>query len=300
MLGVVSQFLRVLSGALSGERMVRVRLTETLEAEVYDRPGRWMDDAQLARLQDDLWLVARASDLGGLNYGVFLRDRQPFTNRVVVVGRDRRTGAITGFNAMPQLEIEVEGRPVTVLHLGLLVIHPAFRRRGLQGLLYVLGAFYAYRRIPGRPAWISSVTEVPAVFGAVAEQLRDPYPHHDRRAPPSEMHRQVAQAVFDRHRHEFGTGQNARFDSDRFVITGSYDGGSDALKKTFDSAPKHRNPAVNDFCAAQLDYQRGDDFLQVGLLDGSVMSRWLEQRVPAQLRPTAAREMKLWRYGEKR
>jgi hypothetical protein len=41
-----------------------------------------------------------------------------------------------------------------VLHLGLLMIHPDFRRRGLQGLRYVLGAFYAYRRISERPAWI--------------------------------------------------------------------------------------------------------------------------------------------------
>jgi hypothetical protein len=110
------------------------------------------------------------------------------------------------------------------------------------------------------------------------------------------MHRKVALAIMERHRHEFGTGAGARFDADRFVIMGSYDGGSDALKKTFDDAPKHRNPAVNAFCQTTLDYGRGDDFLQVGLLDGSVMSRWLEQRIPGPLRPAAAREMKLWRY----
>lgn len=300
MLGVISQFLRVLSGGFSGERMVRVRLTDTLEASVYDRPGRWMSDRDLAALQAELRGVGEASALGDLNYGVFLRDRRPFANRVVVVGRDRKTGAVTGFNAMPQLEIEIDGRPVTVLHLGLLVIHPQFRRRGLQGLLYVLGAFYAYRRIAERPAWISNVTEVPAVFGAVADQLRDPYPHHDRRTRPSDMHRKVALAIMQHHRHEFGTGPGARFDPDRFVIEGSYDGGSDALKKTFAGAAKHRKPTVNDFCQNQLDYQRGDDFLQIGLLDGTVMSRWLEQRVPAHLRPTTAREMKLWRYGDRR
>jgi hypothetical protein len=98
------------------------------------------------------------------------------------------------------------------------------------------------------------------------------------------------------HAHEFGVGPEASFDADRFVIQGSYTGGSDALKKTFDSAPKHRMAAANAFCQEQLDYGRGDDFLQIGKLDASVFAHWLAERLPEDLRPAAARKMKLWTY----
>jgi hypothetical protein len=98
------------------------------------------------------------------------------------------------------------------------------------------------------------------------------------------------------HSHEFGTRKGVPFDAERFVIQGSYEGGSDALKKTFASAPKHRLAAVNDFCREQLDYGRGDDFLQIAQLDGAVISNWLALRIPEPLRPQAARQMKLWTY----
>ena len=68
--------------------------------------------------------------------------------------------------------------------------------------------------------------------------------------------------------------------SDRFVITDAYTGGSDNLKKTFDAAPKHRKAEYNDFCAAELDYARGDDLLQIGQLDLNAAQRYLVESVP--------------------
>jgi hypothetical protein len=185
---------------------------------------------------------------------------------------------------------------VRVLHLGLLVIHPRYQRQGFQGLLYGLGAFSALHRIPERPVWISNVTEVPAVFGAVSDHFLDVYPSYKApRAAPTK-HRALALAIMRDHAHEFGVGRDASFDAERFVIQGSYTGGSDALKKTFASAPKYRVEAANAFCAAELDYGRGDDFLQIGQLDGTIITRWLTERIPEELRPQAARKMKLWTY----
>jgi hypothetical protein len=100
----------------------------------------------------------------------------------------------------------------------------------------------------------------------------------------------------DGHRHEFGVGPDATFDAERSVIQGSYTGGSDALKKTFESAPRHRAPEANAFCQRELDYGRGDDFLQIGQVDTTVITNWMTQRIPEDLRPQAARQMKLWSY----
>ena len=78
------------------------------------------------------------------------------------------------------------------------------------------------------------------------------------------------------HRPAFGVGDDASFDSERFVIRNSYTGGSDHLKKPFGEAAKHRNPIYNDCCRADLDYARGDDFLQIGQLTlGSIGGYYL-------------------------
>jgi hypothetical protein len=82
------------------------------------------------------------------------------------------------------------------------------------------------------------------------------------------------------HRAVFGVGDEAGFDEARFVITDAYTGGSDALKKTYDTAPKHRDAQYNAFCAGELDYGRGDDVLQLGRIDLAGARRYLLREVP--------------------
>lgn len=297
---VLAQIWRMSRAVLARDREVKARLRADIEAVIYDRPGLWMDDARLGRLQEEIQGVARAAVPGSLGYGVLKGERAPFQNRLVVVGRNTTTGETVGFNALPWLEVRLPGRTVTVMHFGLLIIHPRHQRQGLQGLLHGLGAFSAFHRTRERPLWISNVTEVPAVFGAFSDQVIAPYPNYRGAAAPTPLHRAIAVGIMDQHRHEFGVGPEAGFDAERFVITGSYTGGSDALKKTFDSAPPYRDAACNDYCRAQLDYGRGDDFLQIAQMDATVVTNWMTRRIPADLRPALARQMKLWDYPERR
>jgi len=78
----------------------------------------------------------------------------------------------------------------------------------------------------------------------------------------------------------FGVGDEAGFDESRFVITDAYTGGSDALKKSFDEAPKHRDPQYSEFCARELNYERGDDLLQIGRIDLAAARAYLFEQVP--------------------
>src|SRR4029079_12677201 len=105
-----------------------------------------------------------------------------------------------------------------------------------------------------------------------------PTPHPDARQ--SFAHLQLARGIMSRHRAVFGVGEEAGFDEARFVITNAYTGGSDALKKTFEAAPKHRDAIYNDFCARELDYARGDDVLQLGRIDLAGARRYLLSEVP--------------------
>ena len=127
------------------------------------------------------------------------------------------------------------------------------------------------------------MTQVPAVVGMVSETFSDVYPRPGDGPPKDFAKLQLARGIMKGHRHVFGVGDDAVFDEHSFVIENSYTGGSDNLKKTFDEAPKHRDDAYNTFCKERLDYQRGDDFLQIGKIDLNAVRRYITRTVPREL-----------------
>jgi hypothetical protein len=139
-----------------------------------------------------------------------------------------------------------------------------------------------------RPLWISNVTQVPAIVGKVAEAFGAAWPNPFSDERRSFDHVCVAREIMARHRHVFGVAPEAGFDEDRFVITDAYTGGSDNLKKTFADAPKHRDARANALCERELDYARGDDFLQVARLDLPSVRSFLLREVPRESLPAVA------------
>ena len=160
------------------------------------------------------------------------------------------------------------------------MVDPEVQGQGLSWVLYGLTTLVLFARDGFRPKWISNVTQVPAVFGMVCETFADVFPSPQPAARQSFAHLQLARGIMRLHRAVFGVGDEAGFDEERFVITDAYTGGSDALKKTFDIAPKHRDGQYNAFCARELDYARGDDVLQLGRIDLAGARRYLLREVP--------------------
>jgi hypothetical protein len=188
---------------------------------------------------------------------------------------------------MPLLNVRQHGQESHLLHLGLVMVDPSERSGGLSWILYGLTCFALFVRGRLRPLWVSSVTQVPAVVGMVAETFDQVYPGQEG-TPPTFVHRHLAHQVMSRHRATFGVGPDAGFDADRQVITNAYTGGSDNLKKSFAVAAKHRDLRYNDFCAAELDYERGDDLLQIGRIDLRAARRFLSRSVPRHALPQLA------------
>ncbi len=229
---------------------------------ILERPGLWMEPAERQELLCELREVARRGAGGApLEYGILSGDKDRWDRAVLTVLRAGDTGRVVGFNAMSLLDVSLGGRMEEVLHLGLLVLDPEFRGRGFSRLVYGLSVALVLLRRMGRSFWVSSVSQVPAIVGLVARRLEAAYPGGVAR--PSDAHRQVAARIMERHRGVFGVAEDAGFDPERFVITDAYTGGSDNLKKSYSDAPKHRDPAINRLCERELDYARGDDFLQV-------------------------------------
>jgi hypothetical protein len=200
---------------------------------------------------------------------------------VVTLICEEASGRPIAFNALSVMPVELDGEAIEVTHLGLVMVDPDVQGQGLSWVLYGLTTLVLFMRGGLRPKWISNVTQVPAVCGMVSETFSDVFPSQHPGARQNFAHLQLARGIMRQHRSVFGVSEAAGFDEARFVITDAYTGGSDALKKSFDAAPKHRNEQTNAFCARELDYARGDDLLQIGRIDLAAARRYLFSEVPS-------------------
>lgn len=250
---------------------------------VVERPGLHLSEKQI----DDL--IAGIKRIAGqtlksetLDYGIFA-DKSSNTalkNSILTVIYDKKQNEMVGFNCMPLLDIEVQGQTQSIVHLGLVMVDPDTRSRGVTSLLYGLASILWLIRNQFRPIWISSVTQVPAVVGQVSELYSNTFPTPHKSSRRSFTHLQIARRIMKSHRAAFGVGEDAEFDDENFVIRNAYTGGSDNLKKTFEVATKHRKAAYNEMCEQMLDYDRGDDFLQIGVLNGAAVRHYFLRKDP--------------------
>ena len=253
-----------------------------LSGWVIERPGRQLNDEALASLTGDLRSIANATlDETSLDYGVFDEQSGALDSSIITIIYDTKTHTPVAFNAMPLIELDIQDKPVEVVHLGLVMINPNTRGKGLSSMLYGFACAMLMIRKQFQPIWVSSVTQVPAVFGLVSELYSETFPSAKEGARRSFMQLQLARRIMQHHRSVFGVGDEAGFDEETFVITNAYTGGSDNLKKSFADAPKHRRDTYNDMCEEHLDYERGDDFLQIGRLDMAALRHYIFRTLPA-------------------
>ncbi len=277
-LDVMFQFRHLITSRYLDLEMHRVG---NLRVRIVERPGMWMAPGPLQRIVADLQSVVAATlDQGALNYGAVSGDPERLKDAILTVLYDRETDEPVAFNALSVLRVTLRGREEEVLHTGLAMVDPTFRGKGISWVLYGLTVMLIFCHRQLRPIWISNVTQVPSVFGMVAESFENVFPLPDPSRRPTRAHIGIARQIMERHRNAFGVGEEALFHTGQFVIVNSYTGGSDNLKKSYDEAPKHRRDEYNRMCLEQLDYDRGDDFLQIGRWTLSTAQRYLLRSVP--------------------
>src|SRR6187399_1913200 len=259
-----------------------LRTHEGLTTRIVESPGTSLAEDDLRQLVEDLRTVAgKTLPAGSLTYGIFSGERERLSRAIVTLISEEATGRPIAFNALSVMPVELDGQSTEVTHLGLVMVDPDVQGQGLSWVLYGLTTLVLFIRGGLRPKWISNVTQVPAVCGMVGETFSEVFPSPQANSRASFAHLQLARDIMRRHRAVFGVGAEAGFDEARFVISDAYTGGSDALKKSFETAPKHRDEQYNAFCARELDYSRGDDLLQIGRIDLAAARRYLMSEVPA-------------------
>jgi hypothetical protein len=253
-----------------------------LTTRIVESPGLSLSEPELEDLVSQLRIVAgKTLPVGSLTYGIFSGERERLSRAIVTLICEEATGHPIAFNSLSVMDVELNGEPAEVTHLGLVMVDPDVQGQGLSWVLYGLTTLVLFMRDGLRTRWISNVTQVPAAFGMVSETFSDVFPSPRPGACQSFAHLQLARGIMRHHRSVFGVGDEAGFDEARFVITDAYTGGSDALKKSYDVAPKHRDEQYNAFCARELDYVRGDDLLQIGRVDLAGARRYLFSEVPS-------------------
>lgn len=253
--------------------------SSSLRCRIVERPGMWMPEAEWQKLLADIRSVGE-SNQESLDYGILKGEKSYCENTVVTVVYDAAADRPVAFNAMSYMTVDVNGRKEDVIHLGLVMVDPGYRRKGFTWILYGLTCMLLFFRNLLNPVWISNVTQVPAVLGSVSGNYDNVYPNPAKYTRRSFQHVAIADQIMKYYRHVFGVGHDAEFDRERFVITNAYTGGSDGLKKSFAQTGKHRSDLYNQFCERELDYGRGDDFLQVGQINLTVARDYLLHKVP--------------------
>lgn len=266
-----------------------LRPNSEVMARIVERPGLRMKPEDRDRLLTDLRTIARRTLADGdLDYGILTGSQDRLEKSIVTILHDRRTGAPVAFNALAIMDVRLHAKPAEVLHMGLVMVDPGVRSQGFSWVLYGLTCLVLFFRNQMRPLWLSNVTQVPAIVGMVTETFSNVFPCPRPDARCSFEHLLLAREIMAHHRHVFGVGADAGFDETRLVVTNAYTGGSDHLKKTFEAAPKHRDERYNAFCRRELDYDRGDDVLQLCQLSLDTARRFVLKDIPRRSLPAVA------------
>jgi hypothetical protein len=224
------------------------------------RPGEWMGDGQLGALADEVTALGRQCLDPLPAYQVFLGTRAAFADKVLTTARDPDTNRLLAFCSCVLLPMPVG----EVLHLGLTCVDPTLRGARLSNALaarlltrYVL----ARKGFLGR-VWMTSVACVLQVLGNLSKNFRRVYPAPHQPRPFADEVNVIAETFDRRFRHVAYVQPSATFDRDAFVFRGS--GRGTAFQKREDAVEfHHRDAAMNDYFRSRLNFDDGDEMLQI-------------------------------------
>jgi hypothetical protein len=227
--------------------------------EIYNKPGLNLKATELETLHQEILGLAMECLDGIPDYQCLSGKKSEYDRLIIAVSRNEE-GSMDGFCSSYILDAEDEGN---ILHLGLTCVSP--RARGL-GLTHKLTSkvitTYLLRYSLLKPAWVSNVACVLSSLGNVAMHFEDVYPSPFMEKP-SKQHIKLAKLIDQNFRHELYINHDAVFSPETFVfeksVTGTMFEKSEEDRKFY-----HRDSQLNNFYKEMIDFQNGDEVLQIG------------------------------------
>ena len=231
--------------------------------EVLYKPGLYMSDAELCQFTGNILEVAQTCFKVLPDYQVMRGTREELSDKVISVAwKDGTKSQIEGFCSTVLLPVESVGE---VMHLGLTCVRPEARSRGLTHVLAhkaVASQLMRTSPIVGR-LWISNCAAVLSSLVNVALYFENIYPSPFVRNKKTKKHVLISEAINDYYRDKMFISSDAIFDSERFIFNKSVKG-TCFEKDGDDSSYHHRNRILNSYYQGMIDFNRGDEVLQVG------------------------------------
>jgi hypothetical protein len=240
------------------------------------RPGRRWPEGKLRTLVQELRDVSRTCFDELPDYQVMRGTRDELSDKVIAVAR-RADGVMAGYCSAVVLPVAGVGK---VLHLGLTCVRPEDRGAGLTHLLTrkVVQGYLVRRKLLGR-LWVSNCAAVLSSLGNVALHFDDVYPSPFLRRAPTGKHYRIAATIDRRYRDKMYVRRDARFDLHAFIFRGSV---KDTVfqKEADDAHFHHRRRALNNYYRGLMDFDAGDEVLQIGHVSllTALRYRWRRRR----------------------
>lgn len=205
------------------------------------------------------------------HYQVFSRTiHAAFANKHLALLRHNQK--LIAFVSSVSLQIDFIARPV--IHTGLVVIHPQYRRSNAI-LQHVYGNLFVALLIEHPSGiWLTCLAEVVSSLVNIAIYTKDVFPSPHAHAP-SGTHLHIAQTIDAKYREIMLISPDAVFDREKFVLRGSnaHDGGRMFMKDVDDRQYWHRDEKLSKYYRSFLRQDGGDEVLQVGFLDADHLKK---------------------------
>jgi hypothetical protein len=219
-----------------------------------------MNDRQIRVLVDKIRDTAATCFETVPEYQVMKGTREELSDKVIAIAW--RGGTVAGFCSTVILKVDGIG---DVLHLGLTCVRPEERSGGLTHILTskaVSGYLIRHKPLIGK-LWITNCAAVLSSLSNVAIHFEKVYPSPLQSSIRAAEHEKIAAAVDRYYRDKIYISGSAMFDRDNFVFRSSVKGTvfqKDRNEKKF----YHRNQMVNDYYLSKMNFEDGDEVLQVG------------------------------------
>jgi hypothetical protein len=238
------------------------------------RPGLHLPDDKLKTLVTELQRVGAACFPELPDYQCLSGSRNELNDKAMMVAY-RPDGRVAGFCSA--LLVKVPGMK-HVLHLGLTCVDPEDRGAGLtHKLTSRLVIRHLLQSSPFGRVWISNVACVLSSLGNVARNFDSVYPSPYQAQSPSPTHLKIAATINAHYREKIYISDEARFDPHAFVFRGSVKG-TVFQKDPNDERYHHRNPALTAWYQRLLDFNEGDEAIQIGHYSWATLLRYVFRR----------------------
>lgn len=223
-------------------------------------PGKKFNDEQLKILVRELREVASLCFPETPNYQSLTGERTELERAVITTARDKK-GNLIGFCSALVLPVESVGN---VFHTGLTCVHPSARGKKLtHKLTSKLLLKYLLKESLFKETWMTNCACVLSSIGNVALYFEDIYPSPYGLEVPTMTHVNIAKAISKKYREPIAINESANFNLKTFVFEGSVEG-TLFEKDGGDTRFHHRDKKLTKYYQDLLDFDRGDEVLQVG------------------------------------